>query len=144
MARRAASGNRGMGEWVKTFGEQLGVELGRVIADSLQRTLLASIDIPDIARRLGGGASAGKRGRRASAGQRSACAEAGCPNPVLAKGLCRSHYYRQRYRSQKGGAPAAARGKRAAKATAPAAKRSRTRKPAKTPVEAQPTETAAG
>ena len=143
MARKAASDNRNMGEWVKTFGEQLGVELGRVIADSLQRTLLSSIDVPDIARRLGGGAAAGRRGRRASAGQKSVCSEAGCSNPVLAKGLCRSHYYRQRYRSQKSGA-LAARGKRVAKATAPAAKRGRARKVVKPPVEAAPTETAAG
>ena len=27
----------------------------------------------------------------------------GCGNPVLAKGLCRSHYYRARYRAQKAG-----------------------------------------
>jgi hypothetical protein len=28
---------------------------------------------------------------------------AGCGRPVLAKGLCRSHYYRARYRAQKAG-----------------------------------------
>ena len=116
MARRAASDNRNMGEWVKTFGEHLGVELGRVIADSLQRTLLSSIDVSDIAKRLGG-AGGGRRGRRAS-GEKVACVEPGCGNPVLAKGLCRSHYYRARYRAQKSGTLGKGRGKRGPKASA--------------------------
>ena|SRR5437660_1159053 len=106
MARRASSDTRGVSEWVRSFGEQLGTELGRVIAGSLQRTLASHVNLGDIAKRLGGGG--GRRGRRA-AGEKSTCSEPGCNNPVLAKGLCRSHYYRARYRSQKGG------GKRGAK-----------------------------
>lgn len=128
MARRATSDNRGMGEWVKTFGEQLGTELGRVIAASLQRTLLSSIDLGEIAKRASGGAGAGRRGRRAS-GEKAGCGEPGCANPVLAKGLCRSHYYRARYRAQKSGG--AGRGKRGPKADAGGSKRRRGRKGAK-------------
>ncbi|HET9754451.1 MAG TPA: hypothetical protein VFP52_15880, partial [Myxococcales bacterium] len=41
-------------------------------------------------------------GGRAGAG-RAICREPGCGRPVLAKGLCRSHYYRARYRAQKAG-----------------------------------------
>src|SRR5437870_9762155 len=135
MPRRAATSDRGMGEWVKSFGEQLGAELGRVIAASLQRTLLSSIDVADLARRAGGG---GRRGRRA-AGQKALCSEPGCPNPVLAKGLCRSHYYRARYRAQKGGG----RGRRG-KGEGGAGKRRRGRRPKATAEAPAATETAAG
>ena len=83
----------GMGEWLQGLGEQIGAELGRVIAQSVQRTLSSSIDVKDLARQL-------KGGRRAAKG---VCSEPGCGNPVLAKGLCRSHYYRARYRAQKAG-----------------------------------------
>ncbi len=86
----------GMGEWVQGLGEQIGAELGRAIAESVQRALSSSIDVKDLARQLG----SGRRGRRAG-GAKGACTEPGCPNPVLAKGLCRSHYYRARYRAQK-------------------------------------------
>jgi hypothetical protein len=112
MPRRAANEGRNTGEWVRSFGEQLGNELGRVIADSLQRTLASQIDVGDIARRLGAGG--GRRGRRVT-GEKALCSEPGCPNPVLAKGLCRSHYYRARYRAQKAGTLAPARGKRGKK-----------------------------
>lgn len=89
--RRRSSG---MGEWVQGLGEQIGAELGRVIAQSVQRTLSSSIDVNALARQL-------KGGRRGSA--KGVCTEPGCGNPVLAKGLCRSHYYRARYRAQKAG-----------------------------------------
>ncbi|MFN2546993.1 MAG: hypothetical protein ABR567_06155 [Myxococcales bacterium] len=77
------------------LGEQIGAELGRAIAQSVQRTLSTSIDVKDLARQL-------KGGRRSSAAK-AVCSEPGCGNPVLAKGLCRSHYYRARYRAQKAG-----------------------------------------
>jgi hypothetical protein len=91
-----------MGAWVQGVGEQLGVQLGQIIAESLQRSLESSINVSDIAKRLGAGAGAG-RGRRARGGDRAICSEPGCGRPVLAKGLCRSHYYRARYRAQKAG-----------------------------------------
>jgi hypothetical protein len=91
-----------MGEWVKNLGEQIGSQLGEVIAQSVQRTLETSIDVSDLARRLGAGLGGGRRGRRPSAA-RAGCHEAGGGEPVLAKGLCRSHYYRARYRAQKAG-----------------------------------------
>jgi hypothetical protein len=91
-----------MGAWVQGVGEQLGVQLGQIIAESLQRSLESSINVADIAKRLGAGTGGG-RGRRARGGDRAVCAEAGCGRPVLAKGLCRSHYYRARYRAQKAG-----------------------------------------
>lgn len=87
----------GMGEWVQSLGEQIGQELGQVIARSVRKTLAQSIDARDLARQLVGD---GRRGRRS---QKGACSEPGCNNPVLAKGLCRSHYYRARYRAQKAG-----------------------------------------
>ena len=90
MARGRSSG---MAEWVQGLGEQIGAELGRAIAQSVQRTLSSSIDVKDLARQL-------KGGRRSAKG---ICTEPGCGNPVLAKGLCRSHYYRARYRAQKAG-----------------------------------------
>jgi hypothetical protein len=90
-----------MGEWVQSLGEQIGNQLGAVIAQSVQRALETSIDASDLVRRLGAGID-GRRGRGAS-GARAICGEAGCGKPVLAKGLCRSHYYRARYRAQKAG-----------------------------------------
>jgi hypothetical protein len=89
-----------MGEWVQSLGEQIGSELGQVIAQSVQRTLESSIDVSELARRLGAGI--GRRGRKPGSA-RAICGEAGCGKPVLAKGLCRSHYYRARYRAQKAG-----------------------------------------
>jgi hypothetical protein len=89
-----------MGDWVQNLGEQIGTQLGRIIAQSVQRTLEASIDVREMARRLGAGLS--PHGRR-PLGARSPCSEPGCVRPVLAKGLCRSHYYRARYRAQKAG-----------------------------------------
>src|SRR4051812_13100645 len=101
--RRQRSGG-GMGAWVQGVGEQLGVQLGQIIAESLQRSLESSINVGDIARRLGASATGGGRGRRGrSSGDRAVCSEPGCGRPVLAKGLCRSHYYRARYRAQKAG-----------------------------------------
>jgi hypothetical protein len=102
--RRQQSGG-GMGAWVQGVGEQLGVQLGQIIAESLQRSLESSINVADIARRLGAGTggAGGGRGRRARGGDRAICSEPGCGRPVLAKGLCRSHYYRARYRAQKAG-----------------------------------------
>lgn len=94
---------RGRGEtsidrWVETLGQQIGVQLGKVIAEHLQRTLEGSVDLGAVARRMGGGA--GRRGRRPSPDTNS-CNQPGCGDPALAKGLCRSHYYRARYQSQK-------------------------------------------
>jgi hypothetical protein len=94
-------GRPGMGEWVQSLGEQIGSQLGAVIAQSVQRALETSIDASDLARRLGAGVT-GRRGRGVS-GARAICSEAGCGKPVLAKGLCRSHYYRARYKAQKAG-----------------------------------------
>jgi hypothetical protein len=91
--------NEGMGAWVNSLGEQIGSQLGQIIAESVQRSLESTINVNDIARQLGAGGRG--RGRRASA--RAACSVAGCGRPVLAKGLCRSHYYRARYRAQKAG-----------------------------------------
>src|SRR5205823_5144550 len=91
--------NQGMGAWVSSLGEQIGTQLGQIIAESVQRSLESTINVNDIARQLGAGG--GGRGRRG--GQRAVCSVAGCGRPVLAKGLCRSHYYRARYRAQKAG-----------------------------------------
>ncbi len=90
--------NQGMGAWVHNLGEQIGSQLGQIIAESVQRSLQSTINVGDIARQLGAGGRAGRR-----AGQRATCSVAGCGRPVLAKGLCRSHYYRARYRAQKAG-----------------------------------------
>ena len=97
MARGRGRRNQGMGGWVHNLGEQIGSQLGQIIAESVQRSLQSTINVGDIARQLG----AGGRGRRG--GQRAICSVAGCGRPVLAKGLCRSHYYRARYRAQKSG-----------------------------------------
>jgi hypothetical protein len=91
--------NQGMGAWVSSLGEQIGTQLGQIIAESVQRSLESTINVNDIARQLG----AGGRGRGRRGGQRALCSVAGCGRPVLAKGLCRSHYYRARYRAQKAG-----------------------------------------
>ncbi len=88
----------GLSQWVHSLGEQIGAELGVVIAQSVQRTLESSIDVASLARRLG--ATNGRRGKLAG---RAVCNEPECGRPVLAKGLCRSHYYRARYRAQKAG-----------------------------------------
>ena len=89
-----------MGAWVQNLGEQIGGQLGQIIAETVQRSLQSSIDVQDIARRLGAGAGRGRQGRT---GEKSICSEPGCGRLVLAKGLCRSHYYRTRYRAQKAG-----------------------------------------
>jgi hypothetical protein len=84
---------------VHSLGEQIGAELGVAIAQSVQRTLESSIDVASLARRLG--ATNGRRGSKLAG--RAVCSEPDCGRPVLAKGLCRSHYYRARYRAQKAG-----------------------------------------
>ena len=83
-----------LGEWAQRLGEQIGAELGAVIAASVERTLERSIDPGRIAKRLG------KNLVRARV-SRGTCSAAGCGNPVLAKGLCRSHYYKARYQALK-------------------------------------------
>jgi hypothetical protein len=107
MARGRGQRNQGMGPWVQNLGEQIGNQLGQIIAESVQRSLQNTISVDDIARRLGAGGGAGggagRRGRRARTGEKAICSEPGCGRPVLAKGLCRSHYYRARYRAQKAG-----------------------------------------
>jgi hypothetical protein len=100
MARGRGRRNQGMGVWVQDLGEQIGSQLGAIIAESVQRSLQSTINVGDIARQLGAGVRGG-RGRRA--GQRAVCSVAGCGRAVLAKGLCRSHYYRARYKAQKAG-----------------------------------------
>ena len=74
--------------WVKAYGEKLGTQLGLEIAASLKRTLEERLDLDALV----------KRGRKPGG---KGCSEAGCPGPVLAKGLCRSHYYKARYKAQK-------------------------------------------
>ena len=87
-----------LGEWAQRVGEQIGAELGAVIAASVERTLERSIDPRKIARRLGR-----NLGRpRAATGT---CSQSGCGKPVLAKGLCRSHYYKARYQALKAAKP---------------------------------------
>src|SRR3954464_7164887 len=91
-------GRSRLGEWAQRLGEQIGAELGAVIAESVERTLERSIDPRRIARRLG-------RGVGRVPASRGACSEAGCEKPVLAKGLCRSHYYKARYQALKAAKP---------------------------------------
>ena len=89
--------------WIRAYGEKIGVQLGQQIAKSLQRTLESKLDLA-IAKHLGAaGGRAGAGGGRKARGS-GGCSAAGCPNQVLAQGLCRSHYYKARYRAQKGGA----------------------------------------
>ena len=90
MASRRGGGGESEA-WVKAYGEKLGAQLGLEIAASLKRTLEAKLDLGALVKRAGG--------RKVAGG----CSESGCPNPVLAKGLCRSHYYKARYKAQKGG-----------------------------------------
>src|SRR5439155_981980 len=46
-------GRPGMGEWVQSLGEQIGTQLGQIIARSVQRTLASPIDAGDLARGRG-------------------------------------------------------------------------------------------
>ena len=100
MAHGRGRTDQRMGAWVQNLGEQIAGQLGQIIAETVQRSLQSSIDVQDIVGRLGAGARRGRQGRR---GEKSICSEPGCGRPVLAKGLCRSHYYRARYRAQKTG-----------------------------------------
>ena len=85
----------------RALGESIGAQLGKAIAQSVQHSLERAIDM-NLAKHGGGaGAKAGKPGRRA--GGSGACTEPGCSNPVLAKGLCRSHYYKARYQAKQTG-----------------------------------------
>lgn len=106
MARHTTEGGSA---WVQSLGEALGQQLGLAIAESMQRTLQASIDVGSIAASLGAGGGAalgrtGRRGRPPALGAKAICKEPGCGRPVLAKGICRSHYYKLRYKMQKTGA----------------------------------------
>ncbi len=85
----------GLDRWAQDLGRRISRELAQVIAQSVQRILEKSIDQGELQRKLGG------NGRRA-ADPRS-CSGPGCENPVLARGLCRSHYYKERYQSLKAG-----------------------------------------
>ncbi len=111
MGRRSAKsgGNEAWLPALATQVEQLGARLGEIISEQVRRHVERSIDVGALSQQLLAGA-AGKRARRGAAG-RAQCKVVGCGSPVLAKGLCRSHYYRERYRLQKVEA-AAARGKR--------------------------------
>ncbi len=105
--------------WVETLGQQIGIHLGKVIAEHLQRTLEKSVDLGAVAR--GMSTRPARRGRPSS--EQASCSEPGCGHLALAKGLCRSHYYRARYQSRKSGTRRAApvrRGRRSDKAGAAA------------------------
>ncbi len=80
--------------WIEALGHSIGQQLGKAIAKHLQTTLAESIDLSFVARKLEGG-------RRGRPREENGCTSPGCPNPVLAKDLCRSHYYKARYRSKK-------------------------------------------
>jgi hypothetical protein len=82
-------------QWMQGLGDEIGAQLGHIIAESLRRTLESEVVLQALFSRLQGA----RRGR--TRGQAAACSETACGKPVLAKGLCRSHYYRARYRSQK-------------------------------------------
>ena len=86
----------GLDRWAQKLGRQISRELAQVIARSVQRIVERSIDAGDLARQLGAG---GARRRV----DRPACSGPGCESPVLARGLCRSHYYKERYQSLKAG-----------------------------------------
>jgi hypothetical protein len=96
---RGRGRSSGLDQWAQNLGRQISRELGQVIAQSVQRIVEKSIDAGDLARKLG--ADGAPRGRRA--GGKNACSQAGCANPVLARGLCRSHYYKERYQALKAG-----------------------------------------
>ena len=96
---RGRGRSSGLDQWAQNLGRQISRELSRVIAQSVQRIVERSVDADALLRRLGaGGATRGKR-----AAGKGACSENGCGNPVLARGLCRSHYYKERYQSLKDG-----------------------------------------
>ena len=108
----------GLDQWAQNLGKQNSRELGQVIARSVQRIVEKSVDAGDLARRLGKGA--GTRGGRAAG--KAGCTAAGCGGPVLARGLCRSHYYKERYQALKAGtlAPRRRKGRARRAETAPA------------------------
>jgi hypothetical protein len=111
MGRRSAKSG-GSESWLPALAaqvEQLGARLGEIISEQVRRHVERSIDVGALSQQLLASA-AGKRGRRGAA-ERALCKVVGCGSPVLAKGFCRSHYYRERYRLQKAEA-SAARGKR--------------------------------
>ena len=101
MARKAQSTESGAA-WVNALGEMLGAQLGQAIAESMQRTLQQSISVSDLAARLGAGGGARRPGRPAKVAG-ATCSSPGCGKAVLAKGVCRSHYYKLRYKLQKEG-----------------------------------------
>jgi hypothetical protein len=90
-----ARGKPELRQWMQSLGDEIGAQLGHIIAESLRRTLESEVDLQELFTRLQGA----RRGRTRN--QTAACGEAECGKPVLAKGLCRSHYYRARYRAQK-------------------------------------------
>lgn len=94
---RGRGRSSGLDQWAQDLGRQISRELGQVIAQSVQRIVQKSIAKGDLPRRLGG------EGGRRRAGDKGACVQAGCGNPVLARGLCRSHYYKERYQALKAG-----------------------------------------
>ena len=85
--------------WIESLGHSIGVQLGRAIAKHLQATLADSIDLSAVAKQFAA-ASGGRRGQKLEA-LATDCSSPGCANPVLARSLCRSHYYKARYRSKK-------------------------------------------
>src|SRR5450432_3908696 len=72
----------GLKQWMQSLGDEIGAQLGHIIAESLRRTLENEVDLQEIVSRLQGT----RRGR--SRNQAAACSEAECGKPVLAKGLC--------------------------------------------------------
>ena len=96
---RGRGRSSGLDQWARNLARQISRELSLVIAQSVQRIVEKSFDGEDLARKLGAGGAA--QGRRAAG--KGACSEPGCGNPVLARHLCRSHYYKERYQSLKAG-----------------------------------------
>jgi len=93
MARGRTSG---LGPWAQELSRQISRELSLVIAQSVQRIVEKALDKGELARRLGQAV-----GRRAAG--KGNCSEPGCGGPVLARRLCRSHYYKERYQALKAG-----------------------------------------
>ena len=83
---------------LESLGQRIGRELGRIIARSAREALEGAIDVADLARRVGVRMGNGRQGALIP---KALCSIPGCGQGVLAKGLCRSHYYRARYRAQK-------------------------------------------
>jgi hypothetical protein len=82
-------------------------ELVRMVTEHVDRSLTSARQAlgADLARlrrevaRLGGGRGGGRVGRPRS---RRACSVRGCPEPHVARGLCKNHYQQLRYAERRG------------------------------------------